>query len=113
LDAIAKRVTTAVDDLERATGQLLDRADQPEDAAAVAVPYLHLAAITTGGWLMARSAQAAQQELAGANGQAPFLAAKMATARFFAEHILPQSTGLTQTVSTGAAAALGLPIDEF
>jgi 3-(methylthio)propanoyl-CoA dehydrogenase len=55
----------------------------------------------TGGWLMARSALAATQLLKSGGGNAPFLKAKIATARFYAEQILPQAPALLGPITTG------------
>ena len=58
-------------------------------ALAGSVPFLRLAGTALGGWLLARSALAAQGKLAGRDGDPAFLEAKVVTARFYAEVILP------------------------
>jgi butyryl-CoA dehydrogenase len=62
-----------------------------ELAAALAgsVPFLRLAGTALGGWLLAKSALAAQHKLAARDGDPAFLEAKLVTARFYAEVILP------------------------
>ncbi len=59
-----------------------------------AVPYLHLAVTVTGGWLMAKSALAAAGYLDKGEGDQTFYRAKIATARFYADQMLPQAAGL-------------------
>ena len=59
------------------------------DALAGSVPFLRLAGTALGGWLLARSAHVAQAKLAGRDGDPKFLEAKLVTARFYAEVILP------------------------
>ena len=57
----------------------------PRVAHAVAVPYLKLWGLVTGGWQLGRGALAAARHLAAGIGDASFLEAKIATARFYAE----------------------------
>ncbi len=98
-----------VNALESATQWLVDHYRQhPEAAAAVAVPYLKLFGTVAGGWLMARAALVSRERLAAADADREFLEAKLATARFYLEHLLPQASALSQTVTTGAASTLAL-----
>ena len=87
--------------LEAATDWLLR--NPGEDAAAGAAPYLRMFGIVAGGWLLARQARAAAARLAAGEGDAGFLAAKIDTARFFAEQIVPQAAGLLPAATAGAA----------
>jgi len=99
----------AVHALEAATRWLVDHyRQQPEAAAAVAVPYLKLFGTVAGGWLMARAALIARERLAAPGADREFLEAKLATARFYLEHLLPQAAALSQTVTSGAASTLAL-----
>jgi 3-(methylthio)propanoyl-CoA dehydrogenase len=77
------------------------------------VLYLKLAGIVLGGWQMARAALIANQKLAAGEGDAAFLRAKIVTARFFADHILSQASGLRTAIVEGAAGVLALPEDQF
>ena len=99
----------AVHALEAGTRWLVDHyRQQPEAAAAVAVPYLKLFGTVAGGWLMARAALIARERLAAPGADREFLEAKLATARFYLEHLLPQAAALSQTVTAGAASTLAL-----
>lgn len=99
----------AVNALEAATQWLVDHyRQQPEAAAAVAVPYLKLFGTVAGGWLMARAALIARERLAVSGADREFFEAKLATARFYLEHLLPQASALSQTVTAGAASTLAL-----
>ncbi|HEX6166741.1 MAG TPA: acyl-CoA dehydrogenase [Acidimicrobiales bacterium] len=73
------------------------------DTLAGATPYLRMCGIVTGGWLLARSAQAAQRLLDDGEGDADFLRQKLVTARFYAEQFLPQAAGLVPAVTAGSA----------
>jgi len=98
-----------VNALESATQWLVDHyRQQPEAAAAVAVPYLKLFGTVAGGWLMARAALVSRERLAAADADREFFAAKLATARFYLEHLLPQAIALSQTVTAGAESTLAL-----
>ena len=77
------------------------------------VPYLKLAGIVLGGWQMARAALIAQQKFDAGAGDASFYQAKIATARFFADHILSQASGLRTAIVDGSAGVLALSEDQF
>jgi hypothetical protein len=92
--ATGARLGEAVDSLERTTAWLLGR---PLDDASLAgaTPYLRLFATATGGALLAEEALAAAR--AGTEPEA-----RIAIARFFAEHLAPSSSGLEREVIEGA-----------
>src|SRR5476649_509634 len=77
------------------------------------VLYLKLAGIVFGGWQMARAALVARQKLDANDGDAAFYQAKIATARFFADHILSQASGLRTAIIDGSAGVLALDVDQF
>jgi 3-(methylsulfanyl)propanoyl-CoA dehydrogenase len=88
----------------------------PKDIRAVlagAVPFLKLAGIVCGGWQMARAALIAQEKLNAGEGDKRFYEAKIATARFYADHILTQASGLRDTTINGAAGVLALSEEQF
>jgi hypothetical protein len=58
--------------------------------------------MVTAGWLMARSALAAQARLAQGDGDEAFLRSKVTTARFFCEQLLPPAVGLLASITAGA-----------
>jgi alkylation response protein AidB-like acyl-CoA dehydrogenase len=84
-------------------------------AFAGAVPYLMLTGNLLAGWQMGRALLAAEQALAaGQDGvDAPFMQAKIATARFYADHILPRTAGLRETILHGADSVMALPAEAF
>jgi alkylation response protein AidB-like acyl-CoA dehydrogenase len=104
MEPIATGLAHGVDVLRQATDWLLGRlATEPNDALAGATPYLTMFGLVAGGWLLARSAQAAARLIATGTGDAAFLAAKVATARFYCREILPEATGLLPAVTAGCA----------
>jgi alkylation response protein AidB-like acyl-CoA dehydrogenase len=85
----------------------------PRAVFAGSVTYLKLAGIVLGGWQMARAALAAQRKLDAGDGDAAFYRAKIATARFFADHILSQAEGLRHAIVEGSAGVLALDVEQF
>jgi hypothetical protein len=81
-------------------------ANNPDDVAAGATPYLRLMGLTLGGWLLAKQALASR-----AHPDPQFAAAKRATARFFAEQLLPQVQALSASAMRGAALLYAIPED--
>jgi hypothetical protein len=90
--------------LRDATAALLFQfTEAPASAYAVSVPYLHLCGRVLGGALMARSAAVASRKLAEGSDDPKFYRAKLQSARFYAEYLLPQSLSLARTVKSGGA----------
>jgi butyryl-CoA dehydrogenase len=69
--------------------------------------------IVCGGWQMARAALISQKKLAAKTGDASFYQTKIATARFYADHVLAQAPGLRNTVVRGAAGVMALTEEQF
>ncbi|QGZ41612.1 alkylation response protein AidB-like acyl-CoA dehydrogenase [Pseudoduganella flava] len=112
--AIQGRLEQGAADLEAVVDFVLANAKSDVKAVfAGSVPYLKLAGVVLGGWQMGRAAVIAQQKLAGGDGDQAFFQAKIATARFFADHILAQSTALRASIVDGHAGVLALPEEMF
>lgn len=77
--------------------------------AAGAVPYLRLLGLTTGAWLLFRSALIAEKHLNKGEGNADFLNAKLVSARFFSDQYLVQCPALYHTIRNGSTAIKALP----
>ncbi len=85
---------------------------EPNAVYAGSVPYLMLAGNLVAGWQMGRALLAAEQLLH--KGQdAAFMRAKIATARFYAEHILVKAAGLRDAIVHGGDSVMALPMDAF
>ena len=97
----------AIDALEFAVKSVLAASAQgPERALAVSVPALRLAGYVIGGWLLTKSAAIAARKLGESGADVDFLRGKLASARFYAGHILPQAHALARVVSAGATSVL-------
>jgi alkylation response protein AidB-like acyl-CoA dehydrogenase len=109
LAAIADRFSASVARLEEATRWIAETyAANPAAVAAGSVYYLKLAGITLGGWMLARSAVIAAGMLEKGEGDAAYLRGKVLTARFYADHLLPQAMGLSATAMRGGDSVLAV-----
>ena len=93
--------------LQLATGQIAatGMAD-PEEAGAAATEYLRLFGLVALGFMWARAAVIAADKLARGDGDAAFYKAKLTTARFYMERILPQAGGLLIAIKAGKGAMM-------
>ncbi len=77
------------------------------------VPYLRMAGMVLSAWQMVRAAQIATKHLKSGHGDREFLQAKIVTARFYCDHLLPQAIALRHTICDGAPAVLSMPEGQF
>jgi len=107
--------------LERANGELqaatmwfmANGMKDPNHVGAGAVSYLHLMGIVATGLMWLRMAEAAARLKAAGEGDPAFLDAKLVTARFFAERIMPDAGALRRKIEGGAEALMALPVEMF
>jgi butyryl-CoA dehydrogenase len=112
--AIRNQLNTAVDAYQRAVSYLVEAYGADiRRAFAGSVPYLKLAGIVHGGWQLARAALAADDRLAAAGGDAAFYRRKIASARFFGDHVVSSAPGLLTAILAGGAGALALAAEDF
>jgi len=114
LAAIHKSLTEGIDALGEATDWLL--ATYPSNmkaASAGAVPFLKLFGTVAGGWQMARAALIAKKRLDEETDDFDFYRAKLGTARFYAEHILPLAQAYRHEVVDGSTSVLALEEAQF
>jgi butyryl-CoA dehydrogenase len=114
LNAIGLRLAAATAALQSTIEWMLSSyAANPRVALAGSVPYLKLWGVVCGGWQMARAAKVAFDRLARGEGDATFLRTKIATARFYAESLLPLADAYAQSAVGGSASALALTAEQF
>ncbi len=77
------------------------------------VPYLKLAGMVLCGWQMARAGLIAAEQLGNGAEDEEFLKAKIATARFYADHILSQATGIRNSIVDGSVGVLAMAEAQF
>jgi alkylation response protein AidB-like acyl-CoA dehydrogenase len=88
---------------------------QKEDPNAVfagSVPYLMLAGNVVAGWQMARALMVAEDALERSE-DVEFMRAKVATARFYADHLLSKVPGLRDSIVDGAAALADMALEAY
>ena len=102
-----------VEALAAATDWAVDMlAQEPNAVLSESVNYMMLAGYVCGGWQMARSALVAQAKLA-AGEDTSFCEAKLITARFYAEQILPKAEALLKAVKSGGTTIMALAEEQF
>jgi len=107
LAAVTAALQSAIDWMVPAFGQ------EVRAAHAGAVPYLKLWGLAAGGWQLGRAALVAADKLAKDEGDASFMHAKIATAQFYAECLLPPAEGLARAITDGGESVLALTADQF
>ena len=114
LQAIAQRLGDALQAWVKSTEWLAANAKTGlSGVLTAAVPYLHLAVTVSGGWFMGKAALAAAAYLDKGEGDQTFYRAKIATAHFYADQMLPQAAAYGETVRAGDAALAGIGDEVF
>ncbi len=110
----AARLERANGELQAATLWLMQNGmANPNNAGAGAVSYMHLMGIVAVGLMWLRMKVAAHAMLAAGQGDKAFLEAKLTTAQFFSERIMPDAGSLRRKIEGGAEAIMALPVEMF
>jgi len=95
--------------LQQATAHIAQAGmKDPEEAGAAATDYLRLLGLVALGYMWARTAKIAAEKLPVANGDAGFYKAKLTTAQFFNDRLLPQTGALWGAIKAGKASMMAL-----
>ncbi len=95
--------------LQQATAHIAQAAlKDPEEAGAAATDYLRLMGLVALGFMWAKAAKVAEAKLPQADGDAGFYQAKLTTAQFFADRLLPQTGALWSSIKAGKASMMAL-----
>ena len=112
--AIGRRLNAGLKAWTEATEWLLANAkSSPGAALTAAVPYLDLGVFVIGGWLLGKGALAAASYLEKGEGDLPFYKAKLASAHFYADQMLPLAAARAETVMFGDSALAGMGDELF
>ena len=107
-------LSTALGHLQQASMWFMHNAvAKPDNAGAGATDYMHLFGLVALGYMWARIAEAALANLPKANGGAPRMNAKLVTARFFMERMLPETAAHLARIQSGAGSTMELPDEAF
>ncbi len=96
--------------LQLATGTVGERGlRDPEEAGAAATDYLRLLGLVAQAYMLVRSAAIASDRIEAGDDESGFYQAKLTTAQFFVDRILPQSASLFLTIKSGKASTMAMP----
>ncbi|KQM65006.1 acyl-CoA dehydrogenase [Sphingomonas sp. Leaf17] len=111
---IAGKLERALNELQAATMWFMANGmKNPENVGAGAVSYMHLMGLVAVGLMWLRMAVAAAALKAAGEGDAAFLDAKLVTARFYAERLLPEAGAHRRKIEGGAESLMALPPEMF
>ena len=88
-------------------------AEDADEIGAASVPYLLLVTLLLYTFMWARMVSAAERALAAGAPDAAFYEAKLKTARFFVERVLPGGAALLVEIRAGAASVMAMDADQF
>ncbi|HEY4162277.1 MAG TPA: acyl-CoA dehydrogenase [Dongiaceae bacterium] len=112
LSGTKSALQSALKSMDEAIAFVLDHGKQDlKRGLAVATPLLGLCGTVIGGWLLARAAAAAARLRS--ETDPTFAAAKLATAIFYVENILPEASALAAVVMRDGSSTLDFPLDAF
>ena len=107
-------LTRAFEALQGSTALIAQRAlKDAEEGGAAATDYLRLLGLVAMAYCFAKSAGLAQARLAEGADDAPFYQAKLNTARFFFDRILPQTATLYLAIKSGKASLMAMDEAQF
>jgi hypothetical protein len=112
--SVAEALEKANQQLQAATMWLMQNAmTNPNNAGAASYAYMHIMGIVAVGMMWLRMARAAQVQLNAGVGNKAYLEAKLVTARFFAERMMPDAGALRRKIEGGAEVLMALPPEAF
>jgi alkylation response protein AidB-like acyl-CoA dehydrogenase len=107
-------LSRSVGDLQAATKWLMDNGlANPNQAGAAAYPYMTMMGIVSVGLMWLRIARAAKTALANGTQDRGFYEAKLVTARFFADRVMPETGALRRKIESGADSLMAMPAEAF
>jgi alkylation response protein AidB-like acyl-CoA dehydrogenase len=113
VSAIKAQLTRGIELLSEASQYIgMNAMSDLNRAFACSVPYLKLWGVVAGGWQMARAAQISAAKIAAGTSD-PFYPAKLATARFYADHVLNVALSLHHEIVHGSASVMILSEEQF
>jgi hypothetical protein len=84
-----------------------------EEVGAASVDYLMYSGYAVLAYFWARMAQVAQSKIAEGSSEKAFYQAKITTARFYYQRMLPRTRGLVETMQSGADNLMSLDEEHF
>jgi alkylation response protein AidB-like acyl-CoA dehydrogenase len=110
----AAALADAFDAWRSASDFIVERSRKdPEEAGAAAADYLRLTGLVGMGFTFLKASAIARARLEAASDEAPFCEAKLATAGFFFDRILPHAQAAFSAIRSGKGALMALPAEAF
>ncbi len=110
----ATRLEKALGDLQASTMWLMQNGlANPDNAGAGSTAYMHQMGIVILGLMWLRMARAAQGALTAGTDETAFMEAKLMTARFFSERIMPDTGALRRKLEAGSEVIMAMPVEAF
>ena len=114
LSFYTKHLKKGLNDLQGASMWLMQNAmANPDNAGAASTDYMHLFGLVAFGYMWAKMVKAAQAKLNAGAGDKAYYEAKLVTARFYMERIMPETQLRLARIQTGADTMMTLPEDAF
>jgi alkylation response protein AidB-like acyl-CoA dehydrogenase len=111
---IQKSLERGIEALDQAVRFIVEQGSTDvQTALCGATPLLHLFGIVVGGWQLTRAALAAERHLQAGSTDPQWYEAKILSARFYADNILPQTSALASAVLHGAVSIREIPDEQF
>ena len=111
--AMARRLGSARQAFLDVVGFVVSRTrSDPNAVFAGSVPYLMMAGTLVAGWQMARALMVAEDRL-DSGEDAEFMKAKIATCRFYGDHLLPRTAAWRDSVVDGSDAVNAMALEAF
>jgi alkylation response protein AidB-like acyl-CoA dehydrogenase len=108
------QLKAAIGRLQKATMWLMQNGmSDREQAGAAATPYLRLFALTAVAYFWSRMALTAQQQLDAGSTETDFYQAKVHSARFFMDKLLPQTEALMSEIEAGKDSLMEMAVGQF
>jgi alkylation response protein AidB-like acyl-CoA dehydrogenase len=114
LERFSGSLRSALASLELATLSIGEKgAKDPEEVGAAATDYLRLLGLVAVGYTFLKAADIAVTRLAEGTDEAAFYEAKITTAAFYFDRILPQANSALEMIRAGKASMMALPAEAF
>jgi len=108
------QLKAAIARLQKATMWLMQNGmSDREQAGSAATPYLRLFALTAVGYFWSRMALTAQQQLDAGSSETDFYQAKVHSARFYMDKLLPQTEALLTEIEAGKDSLMEMAVGQF
>ncbi|MCZ8177397.1 MAG: acyl-CoA dehydrogenase C-terminal domain-containing protein [Rhizobium sp.] len=109
-----KGLKKGLNDLQASTMWFMQNAmAKPDNAGAGSTDYMHLFGLVVLGYMWAKMAKAANENLAAGSGDADYYKNKLLTGRFYMEKVMPETALRKARIETGADSLMEMAAEAF